>query len=68
MKSIKANENTNIEFPKLQIAKNNNIFLMTNETTGTCIHTSTPTWLGFYSDNLHTNNLKDFNGSITLEN
>ena len=68
MKSIKANENTNIEFPKLQIAKNDNIFLMTNKTTGTCIHSDTSTWFGFYSNTLCTKNLRDFNGSITLEN
>lgn len=41
---------------------------MTNKTNGTCIHSETPTWLGFYSDTLCTKDLKDFNGSITLEN
>jgi len=68
MKSVKSNEKTNVKFPKLQIANNNNIFLMISETIGVCIHTNTPKYLGFYSDHLPTNELKDFNGSITLEN
>lgn len=68
MQSLKSTEKSNLQFPKLQIANNNNIFLMTNKTNGTCIHSETPTWLGFYSDTLCTKDLKDFNGSITLEN
>ena len=66
MKSTKQDPKKN-EFPKLQIAENKNVYLMTNSIKGTCVHSPCGDFLGTHTE-LYTVTFKDFNGSITLEN
>ena len=67
MKSTKIDEPKS-KFPKLQIAVNGNIFLMSNKTPGVCVYSVSGNWLGEHNNNLFSGELTDFNGSITLEN
>lgn len=59
---------TKVKFPKLQIAINGNIFIVTSPHEGTCIHSPCGDFLGQHLNNLTVNSLTDFNDSITLEN
>ena len=69
MKSI-THPATKAKFPKLQIAINGNIFLMSNETSGTLIHSELENirGIGDQFPELNKSTLVDFGGSITLEN
>lgn len=64
-------ENPGTKFPKLQIAINGNIFLMHNSNCGVQVYSPVPNQIkdnGEYFGGLHSSELSDFNGSITLEN
>jgi len=56
-------------FPKLQQALNQTIFLMSTPTKGTVINSKSPANIvGTYFIDLNPEDLADFAGSITLEN
>ncbi len=62
---------TNTNYPKLQIAPNNNVFLMNTKTSGTIVHVgafSEKYYLGTFHTDLNSQDMVDYKKQITLEN